>query len=531
MKDKPVNKLEYPFLFLVILLGGWLRFAPTLLSGGVINDGGMFFSMSQAVRANHFNLPYTVTYNGLNVPFAYPALPFYLTALLSDSFGWSLIELFRWLPAVLSTLSILAFFLLARNLLKPSSTALLGTAAFAFLPRAYTWFVMGGGVSRGLGQLFLLLTLWGTYQAFTHRQVKYIILTVFFGALAVVSHPGQLLHTVILCACFWLYLNWKDVPRVLLLSFGVAALSAPWWLTVMLRHGFSPFLSASQTGGFNGLFWLPLIFPTFAEEYFLTVFTIFGVLGLVVQVLRREFLLLLFLILPFLVDPRSASSVAIVPLAMLAGVGLNDLVLPGVARLSTRVQDGSGAISKGDWLELSARHHSVRWLLIYFLFVSLLGAYAYDQPLSRTVLPGDSLEAMLWVRDNSPSASRFLLLTGVRDPFGDPVREWFPVYAERVSVNTVQGLEWILGGNFLGYASKLNTLQGCMNAGLDCLARQSSGLGIEFEYLYLLKAPVSAGAGDDRNPALLAYQLEQSSMYAKVYENKDVIIFFVQGPR
>ena len=525
MKDRTGEKLETMILGLIVLLGGWLRFAPTVLSGEVINDGGMFYSMTQAVRDNQYSLPQTITYNELDVPFAYPALPFYLTGLLTDVFGWPQMALFRWLPAAISTLSILAFFLLAKGLLRGSPVALLGTAAFAFLPRAYTWFVMGGGVSRGLGQFFMLLSLWAASRAFTAKRVKYVLLTIVFGALTAVSHPGQFLHTAILSACLWIYLDWKDFRRALAMVGGVAVLSAPWWLTVVSRHGISPFLSAFQTGGFSGSFWLPLVFPTFAEEYFLTVFTIFGILGLVVHLIRRDYLFILFLVLPFLADPRSAASVAIIPLAMLAGVGLNDLLLPGLARLVTANQEKGERYDGQDWLWLAGRYGSVRWLLGYFCFVSLLGAYAYDQPLSRTVVPPGSLEAMAWVRDHSPAGSRYLLLTGSGDPFGDPVREWFPVYAQRVSVNTVQGREWELGGNFLEYASELNVFQECMNAGLDCVDRAISESGLTFDYLYILKVPVAATSADTQNPALLTYQLARSSRYENVYENQRVVIY------
>ena len=357
------------FLLLFVLFGGWLRFAPTILAGDVINDGGMFYSMAQDLHENHYILPETISYNGLNVPFAYPPLPFYMTALLSDIFGIPLIEIFRWIPALVSTFSILAFYLLAKAILQSSAPAVLATAAFAFLPRAYTWFVMGGGVSRALGQFFLLLTVWSAYQLFSHRQVKFIILTAFFGTLVSLSHPGQWLHAVVLCAFLWLILDWKAFPQALAVAFGVALLTAPWWLTVVLRHGIAPFLSASQTGGLSVLFWLPLVIPSFAEEQFITIFTIFGLLGIAIQLIRRQFLLLLFFLIPFLVDPRSAPSIAVLPLAMLAGIGLNDLVLPGVA-----ATEGADAPLPGNnWPEFFTAHRPVRWVLGYFLFDCSVG--------------------------------------------------------------------------------------------------------------------------------------------------------------
>jgi len=519
------------YLILMVLLGGWLRFAPTTLSGQVINDGGMFYHMAQAVHEAHFSLPFTIFYNGLNVPFAYPPLPFYLAALLSDLFNWPLIEVFRWIPALLSTFSILAFFLFSRTLLRASGPALLATSAFAFLPRAYTWFVMGGGISRALGQLFLLLTAWAAYRAFSDKQYRHVLFASIFGALVALSHPGQLLHAIVLCAWLWLYLDRKGWLRALWIAGGAAALCAPWWLTVIARHGIAPYLSAAQTGGVSGLFWLELLFPTFAEENFLTVFTLFAVLGLVVQLTRREYLLLGILILPFIVDPRSASSIAILALAMLAGVGLHDLVLPAIARLTTQARDNPELLHTQGWFDQVSHSPVASWTLGYFLLISLLGAYAYDQPLSRTIVPPSSREAMVWIEENTSPESTFLVLTGNSDPFGDPVNEWFPVFAERVSVSTIQGKEWSLGRGFLEYAGKISSIQSCLNAAPECILHKTSSLGKPFDFIYLLKTPFTGQDEGARNPALLLYLLRNSTGYELVYENVDVVLFTTHDTR
>ncbi|MFZ5909971.1 MAG: hypothetical protein ACOYYU_08150 [Chloroflexota bacterium] len=517
---------EKMILILAIMLGTWLRFSPTVMAGDVINDGGMFYSMVHDLMDHHYALPQTVSYNDLDIPFAYPPLPFYLTALLSDLFRLPLKELFRWLPAAFSTLSILAFYRLARVILKSSAPAVLATVAFALMPRAYTWFVMGGGVSRALGQFFLLLVVWGIYQVLTQKRASYILWTILFGSLVALSHPGQLLHAIALCAFLWLFLDWRAFSRILVVAFGVSLLTAPWWLTVALRHGFAPFLAASQTGGFSGaLFWLPLLLPTFAEEQFLTLFTIFGLLGLAAQLIRRQYLLPLLLLIPFVVDPRSASSVAILSLAMLAGIGLNDLVVPAVAALAARARQQTLPPPGKDWPELFASQRPVRWLLGYFVFIALLGAYAYNQPLVRTVLPESGKEAMAWVRENTPPDSAFLLVTGIDDPFADPVQEWFPVLAKRVSVATLQGREWSLGADFIAFHDAVSDLQGCLNADPACVEAGAEDIGLSYDYLYLQKAAITGGQTASSNPALLAYLLRVSPNYALVYESPEVVIF------
>jgi hypothetical protein len=507
-------------LILFVLFGGWLRFAPTVLAGDVINDGGMFYSMAQDLHENRYIIPKLVTYNDLNVPFAYPPLPFYMTAFLSD-FGIPLIEIFRWIPALVSTISILAFYLLAKAMLKSSATAALATAAFAFLPRAYTWFVMGGGVSRALGQFFMLLTVWSAYQLFSQKQIKYILLTTFFGALVTLSHPSQWLHTVVICVFLWLILDWTAFSHALSVAFGVVLLTAPWWLTVVLRHGFAPFLNASRTGGLSALSWLPLVIPTFAEEQFLTIFTILGLVGIAIQLIRKQYLLPLFLIIPFIIDPRSAPSIAVLPLAMLAGIGLNDLILPGLVAHVPLAEEVDESSRGADWPDLFAAHRPIRWVLSYFLFIALLGAYAYDQPLAHIVVPESSKEALEWIYANTPPESAFLLITGINDPFADPLQEWFPVLAKRVSVTTVQGREWLLGKDFLEYLYTLSDLQNCMNVDPNCVEKWAIAQNTSYDYLYLLKAQSS-----------LTFLLQNSPYYELVYETMDVVIFArVSGDR
>jgi len=516
---------EKMILLLAIVLGAWLRFSPTIIAGDVINDGGMFYNMAQDLRNHHYVLPQTISYNDLDIPFAYPPLPFYLTALLSDLFLLPLKELFRWLPAFFSTLSILAFYILARAMLKSSAPAVLGTTVFALMPRAYTWFVMGGGVSRALGQLFLLLVLWATYQAFTRKQSRYLLWAILFGALVTLSHPGQFLHAIVLCVFLWFFLDWKAFWRALLIGLGVALLTAPWWLTVIGRHGIEPFMAASQTGGFSGMFWLPLLLPTFAEEQFLTIFTLFGLLGLAAQLIRRQYLLPFLLLIPFLVDPRSASSVAILSLAMLAGIGLSDLILPAVAALAARARGQAPSPPGKDWPELFASQCPVRWLLGYFVFIALVGAYAYNQPLARTVLPESGKEAIAWVRENTSPGGTFLLITGIDDPFADPLQEWFPVLAGRVSVATIQGKEWLLGGDFLPFRDSVRNLQHCLNADPACVEQAAVEMGISYDYLYLQKTSVVGGESVPDNPALLYHLLRASPEYEMVYESEDVVIF------
>ena len=86
--------------FLAVLLGAFLYLYPPYLAGFPINDGGLFYTMMRAIQANGFRLPETIHYNGLNIPFAYPPLGFYVGAALSTVLHVDPLLVLRWFPAI-----------------------------------------------------------------------------------------------------------------------------------------------------------------------------------------------------------------------------------------------------------------------------------------------------------------------------------------------------------------------------------------------------------------------------------------------
>jgi hypothetical protein len=58
---------------------------------------------------------------------------------------------------------------------------------------------------RTFGALFLLLTCASAWNLFTQPSLKYLFLTMLFGAGAVLSYPEAGLHTAIACGLIWLF--------------------------------------------------------------------------------------------------------------------------------------------------------------------------------------------------------------------------------------------------------------------------------------------------------------------------------------
>ncbi|HTP00045.1 MAG TPA: hypothetical protein VMJ64_01625 [Anaerolineales bacterium] len=506
------------FLISAVLFGAMVRFAPTLLAHSAINDGGMFYAMIEDLKANGLRLPAYTSYNHLNIPFAYPPLSLYAGAILA-AIGIPTGEVIRWLPALVSTLSILAFFWMASQMTGSRSVASMATVAYALMPRTFSWYVMGGGLSRSLGILFLLLTCGSAWTLFGKPSWGRIALTALFGAGAVLSHPETGLHALGSCALIWLFRgrNARGLRDAALVALGVLLFTSPWWGTVLAQDGLAPIRSALSTGGHSGLFWTPWITMDFAEERFATVITVLGLIGFVVKCIRRDWFLPVWLLVPFVIEPRSATAIAALPLAILAGYGLADFVIPKIASLA------SGTPAEGaDWTSYMEDSRAVKLMLAYVLFSMFVGAFAYDLSLARYVIPDASKEAMQWVHGNTPEGSRFVVLTGRPDAFSDPSTEWFPVLADRTSVNTVQGQEWTLGSKFMPVLYDLPKLQACLNAGPACVEKWATDHKAGFDYLYLEK-PADETAAEPSG--LLLYQLRQDSQYSLVFENSGVAVF------
>ncbi|HEX8992278.1 MAG TPA: hypothetical protein VF784_11430, partial [Anaerolineales bacterium] len=326
------------------------------------------------------------------------------------------------------------------------------------------------------------------------------------------------LHTVSACVLIWFLRarNARSLRDGALVALGVILLTSPWWGSVLAQHGLVPFQSALNAGGHSGLFWIPWLTMDFAEERFATILTVLGLIGFAVQCVRKDWFLPVWLLVPFAIEPRSATAIAALPLAILAGLGLAEFVLPKIASLA------SSSLENAEWPVLMSGSKAVRIVTGYVLFSAFLGAFAYDISLSAYVIPGPSLQAMQWVRSTTPAAGRFLVLTGRGDPFSDPTAEWFPELTGRTSENTIQGQEWTLGRQFLPFLGDLSALQACLNAGPSCLDTWSRAHHVAFDYVYIEKSPQQNIPAPSR---LLLFQLRQDPNYQLIFENTEAAVF------
>jgi hypothetical protein len=203
---------------------------------------------------------------------------------------------------------------------------------------------------------------------------------------------------------------------------------------------------------------------------------------------------------------------------MAIGFGLHKIILPGL-RVSNSVQASEPEHETGMGSQQLLEGPLVK-IFIGFLFAYgvMSNIYLGSQTLTRLALNSQDMEAFHWAR-TTPADSRFLLITQ-ENPLLDPSSEWFPALAERRSVATVYGYEWINDGSFGARLERARALQKCAVQGVACLEQWQAEAGESYSYLYIRKVK----NGVPVEVPLVAY-LELSPSFENVYQTETVSIF------
>jgi len=500
------------YLFTALLFGAVVRFVPAVSNGFPLNDGGMFYTMIRDLQANHYILPQFTTYNFADIPFAYPPLGFYIAASFSSLLPVSELQTLLWLPALVNTLSILAFYKLAEQILPSRMSAALAALVYALSSRAFVWQVMGGGITRAFGVFFLLLMLWQTIQLFREYTHKKLALTILFGACAVLSHPQTALHAALGGALIFLFYgrNKRGIISALIVGTGVALLTAPWWLTVFLRHGLEPFISAGQTSQRTFEYYLALLTFNGLGDYLFIPTLLFALIGIWIIFKRREFFLVTWVLLAYLIDPRGGDGIALLALSMLAGMGL--------LKLSAWISRSDSDQPEGVMMKRASQ------ILVFgAAFYFILTASISDFQLLNTSLKPEDIQMIEWVNSNVKDGKTFLLSTGREFSMSDPMQEWFPALTKQHSATTLQGLEWTLSEKFFPWYEQLVAFQHC--ADVECVSQWSQTNDVDYDYFLVTVPPKEDESEFGKSLRSLALSTRSSNLYDLVYESENALVF------
>jgi hypothetical protein len=438
-----------------VALGVLVRAAPIVSAGGVVGDGGLILALVDDIRAAGMGLPTDASYNDLGIPFVYPPAALWLVAALGEMSGAATLDLLTWVPMVVSVLVLAAFAWLAMRVLPPAA-AVGATLAFALMPSAYGWLVAAGGLTRGSGLLFALLAASVVAgQAAPSRPFRRAILAGAFLGVAGLCHPQAIVFGVVACAV----LSLRRPIRPWLLQAGAAAATAvlvllPWLAWLAATGGLEALVGAGQRlEPVTGI--IRLLNLQFSGAPFMDVIGVAGAIGLTVSILRRAWRLPLLLLTVSLAGAGGGEFLAAVPWALLAGIGVASVI-----------DLGRGALAEAS---PTTRRATALGTAMVALFLALIGALgsATDQSSKLHPLGSDVAAAMRWVATETSADVDVLVPTA--EVWGyDEVSEWLPALAERNSIGTVQGAEWLGRAGFERQLSFHEALLNCAGAVATC---------------------------------------------------------------
>lgn len=422
------------FTWLVLVGGFWLRLQHLFHFNPETEPfrlGGLFVAFAQQIADQNFRLPHTIPfYSAGGLPFAYPPLAFYLEAALLKIFPGQAFLFANLLPPLLACLA-LAVLAWGLQRVWPQEDGLRLSAlfAYAFLPNAFSNQIEAAGLAEALGSLALGLFFWAAWRFRLRPGWDSALGSGAALAFCVLSSPGSAIGAAglatLLAVEHLLQQRMRPLAWMRLggMAFSGAALSAPYWLTVLLRFGRGFFLQpvlaqfAQEASSHNPLQpGLRLSAFGVVENSWAFGWNVLIFWGLAVSLSRRQFALPAALGLLFFI-PRENVWLMALPAALLFAqgwqVGLRPLLpIRPLARAAL-------VASLGVWLALlslglaRALEKDQQW--------RLSAAQAQRLQEARALLPPDALIVVLG---------------------GDGLLEWAPYLLQRETLNTPFGLEW-----------------------------------------------------------------------------------------
>ena len=511
-------------LGVVLLVGVAVRLLPLSNSPYPLNDGGLFTRMADDLAANGFKIPASSSYNGETIPFAYPPLGMYALASIAAVTGIPMIEIVRWLPVIISIATIPAMYGVAAQILRSRWRGLVAAGAFALMPRSYLWLVVGGGVTRSLGFLLALLTIRQGVRLLRHRSKGDAAATAVLGGLTFLAHPQAALFLTLSLLILALFhtggtRSVKSLPLLAASGAGAILVASPWLVSVVATHGLAPLVSAGGTALDFGAGISSLLTLHFTDTPVLDLMTAFGVLGVLLRIARRQWLVPLWLVSAVVLDPRAGTTFATVPLAL--------SVVPIIGELLQRMSPPyrAGSLDAQPMPAMVRAYPAASVLLALLLFASLRTAArtAVDSESPLHGLQPSHVVAMGWVAENLSPAARFAVVTG-RTWESDYISEWFPVIANRTSVATVQGSEWTGRDAFISRLGTYRQLQQCAREAAICVTQWLDAQPVPPRYIFIPKERLAGPLSEPDCCIGLRQTLLDSPDYAVAYDGSGATI-------
>lgn len=305
--------------------------------------GGLFLEFSEQIIQNHFLLPATIPFYSANgIPFAYSPIGFYIQAFFIYFFNPPRFYTVNLIPPILAALSVPAFYFLAKEATRNRAERLVCLLAFALIPNNFLNQIEAAGLAEACGTIAIIVYGYFLLKLYRNATLRLALLSGFLLATCVLASPGSAYGAALVSILFGLSQVHTAVQKrsiqiiypVMLVAICGAALSAPFWFTVMSNHGKGIFLVtfwAQHEGALANPFLPQLLDKTLTFEFsggnypfFWNSLIFLGLMGCISD--GSLFLALPFLC--FLLMPREGSWIMAIAASLLAGIGTARYLIP-----------------------------------------------------------------------------------------------------------------------------------------------------------------------------------------------------------
>ncbi len=497
-----ILKNELAIVSILCISGALIRLYFVLIADFPLNDGGMFYSMVENLIDNKFIIPRYTTYNHSGIPYAYSPFTFYIAAGLYSLLGIPLIEIFRFLPWLLSAISIPLFYILSRNILNQNKPAILSLAVYILSPRSFQALILGGGLTRAAGLLFSLSALIMITRYYKTGIKKNLYFAGIFFGICLLSHMEFAVFTLISSLVFMLSIGKNKKFVIPTLSFGIIGIliASPWWAHVIRLHGFAPFISALQSNPHDAITTAQLGLIAYTAEPKFNIFFTFSLIGALYLFIRKEYGLLIWTLMILGTATRQSHTFLFMPLAMMAGYSIHLLSQ-----------------------QIKIKYQIVLVSMILALIFSFISTFGHEfTPFDYLRKPERT--AMSWINNNTGVESEFIVVSSYPDWawFLDTTSEWFPALAKRKSLATVQAYEWL--PDFSGRLKLNSKFKRCNDYDLNCLNQLILDTELRYTHIYISKKTKL----EPDLPAcctLLINSIGRSADFRLIFENEGVLVY------
>ena len=477
--------------------------------------GGLYQYMAYTISQNHYLLPTRIPhYTKGGIPFAYPPLILYGIAVLQD-LGVRPLTLARLGSAISPFLYLPGIYFFTYELRETRFEAGFATAIVAVSPIMFRLHLSAGGIVRSTAFLFTVAGLYTGLHVFRDSNSHWVLPASMLFGLALLSHALYATFFGISYVLFWLYFR----PTVnglrdgVLVASGGIILAAPWWATVVFRHGFQVYLGATNSqhlfssGPLLSIVLNTTLFSAVTEPALLVdpwVGTLLVATGLLLLAEKWFLPVWLLGVDLLLAHPRWSKFIGI--LVLVAGFSQAMTLISN--RLTASTPRRSRMVSAGIAL----------LVMSHILFIGM--GYARGTPRDQSsslhmFLDNEDMAAMEWVATETRSNASFLVVGSTA--------EWFPQQTDRTILIAIWGTEWSGGKKFNRQSQIFRQLAYCSNA--SCLTDVRSNIDSRTDFVYVPKGRYSTiYSGRRTMPDTMQRSLEASSQYEIVFENDGVII-------